>query len=231
MTLRERETRLFERWKEERNDTSFLPDGVPDEAVWNEQKVKITFVLKEANWRDGNADLREFLRNGGDWKTWNNVARWAQALLAGGAYPRHVSPADRSCWLSRISFLNLKKAGGGRRASSRELREYAVRDAAFLREQLSLYAPDLVVCCGWGIVAGILYQDVLPKESVSAWKKTANGFDFFCAQIAGKNTPVVSFYHPQRVASHEVFSGWYEDMKKIGDELLGRRDIITETKG
>lgn len=221
--LKEQERQLFQRWKAEQSYSSFISDGIFDESLWAQQPVKVTFVMKEANWENGNADLCQWLleeHKGSYWKTWNNIARWSQALLAGGEYPRRVSKADKTDWLSRVSFLNLKKVGGGRRTDNSVLREFAARDASYIREQLSLYAPDILICCGWWVVADILYQDVLPKDALGPWQKTSGGFDYFRGQLGGKEIPVVSFYHPQRIASHAVFEEWYEHMKKIGSELL-----------
>ena len=59
--LKEKERELFLRWKLERGYQHFISDGILDEAEWNKQKYKILFVLKEANWENGNADLCEFL--------------------------------------------------------------------------------------------------------------------------------------------------------------------------
>lgn len=227
--LKEREQQLFQRWKEERGYTSFLSDGVFDESLWKQQPVKVTFVLKEANWENGNADLCQWLleeHKGSYWKTWNNIARWTQALLAGGEYPHRVSKADKTYWLSRVSFLNLKKVGGGRQADNQILREFAARDAAYIREQLSLYAPDILICCGWRVVADILYQDVFPKDTLGPWQKTGGGFDYFRARLGEKEIPVVSFYHPQRITSHAVFEEWYDHMREIGGELLPGKSIL-----
>ena len=101
----------------------------------------------------------------------------------------------------------------------------AGKDASYIREQLSLYAPDIIICCGWWVVADILYQDVLPKDALGPWRKTGGGFDYFRARLGGKEIPVVSFYHPQRIASHAVFEGWYDHMREIGGELLPGKSI------
>lgn len=229
--LKEKERQLFQYWKATQGYSSFISDGVFDEALWEQQSVKVTFVLKEANWENGNIDLCRWLleeHKGSYWKTWNNIARWAKALLDGGEYPRQVSKADKTDWLSRVSFLNLKKAGGGRRADGKVLREYAVRDASYIREQLSLYAPDIIICCGWWIVADILYQNILPKDTLTPWEKTSHGFDYFRTRLGDKEIPVVSFYHPQRIASHAVFEEWYNCMREIGRELLPGKTIYKE---
>lgn len=70
--MKEKEQQLFNEWRCEREYSSFIADGV-------QQPLKITFVLKEANWINGNVDLREFLLSdpkGSYWKTWNKIARW-----------------------------------------------------------------------------------------------------------------------------------------------------------
>lgn len=226
--LKEKERQLFEWWQKEQGYTSFIRDGIFDESLWEEQPVKVTFILKEANWENGTIDLCQWLleeNKGSYWKTWNNIARWSKALLDGGEYPRCVSEADKSYWLSRVSFINLKKVGGGRQANNALLREFAGQDARFIREQLSLYAPDIIICCGRWIVADILRQNVLLRQPLSGWQKTRGGSDFFYVQLNEKETPVpvVSFYHPQRIANHAVFEDWYESMRETGKELLSKK--------
>lgn len=226
--IKEKERLLLERWRQARNYTSFISDGVFDESLWEKQPVKITFIMKEANWEYGPVDLCQWLleeHKGHYWKTWNNVARWSKALLEGGEYPRHLSKSDKSVWLSRVSFINLKKEGGGPHADNRLLRKFAAEDAPFIWEQLSLYLPDIIICCGWWIVADILYQNVLPRDAITEWQKTNAGFDYFVVQLDGKKIPVVSFHHPQRIASHDVFKSWYDDMRRIGVELLPEKYI------
>ena len=228
--LKEKERQLFQRWKAKQGYTAFISDGIFDEFLWREQSIKITFVLKEANWENGNIDLCQWLleeHKGSYWKTWNNIARWTQALMIGGDYPYHVSKADKTYWLSRVSFLNLKKIGGTHQTNNNILREFAAKDAQYIWEQLSLYTPDIIVCCGWWIVADILYRNVLPKERVGPWKKTDNGFDFFDIQFEDRatSTPVISFYHPQRIASHKTFEEWYDAMRNISNILLTQRSI------
>lgn len=136
--IKEQEKRLFERWRTERGYPSFIADGVFDEKTWTAEPLKLTFVLKEAHWRNGNVDLCEWVLDNTPWKTWNNIARWTKGMLEGGDYPAYLSMEERNRLLSRVSFLNLKKTGGGSRTDSRELRTYAHADAPYIREQLLL---------------------------------------------------------------------------------------------
>ena len=228
MSIKEKERELFKHWKERRGYDSFVADGIFDENVWNQQEIKITFVLKEANWKNHTVDLCEWIMSEPKstyWKTWNNIARWTKALLEKGEYPKYISKADKTFWLSKVSFINLKKVGGSSRANDEIIRSYVKNDKGFLLDQLLLYKPDIIICCGRGTGknADLLYEEILPKNALSEWKQTKNGFNYFCCKFdeKDKSTPVVSFYHPQRIAGHELFQDWYEKMVQIGEQLIG----------
>lgn len=225
MDIRARENELFERWKQERDYPYFIRDGVFNPSVWKNEKIKITFVLKEANWENEDADLRDWIMSEVSstyWKTWNNIARWTKAIIEGGPYPHDISRADKTYWLSKISFLNLKKVGGDARAENDTIREYAIRDASYISEQLSLYQPDIIICCGRGDGknADLLYEEIL--TTTSPWQEPIDGFNYFYTTFDGKSirTPVISFFHPQRIASHSTYQAWYENIRKIGRLLL-----------
>ena len=57
--IKETEKRLFKRWQQDKGYSSFMADGVFDENGWLAQDLKILYVLKEANWENGNEDLCE----------------------------------------------------------------------------------------------------------------------------------------------------------------------------
>lgn len=221
------ENQLFSRWKDQRNYEYFVKDGVFNPQIWKKQKIKITFVLKEANWMNENVDMKEWILSESSatyWKTWNNVSRWTKGILEGGEYPVHVSKKDKTDWLSRISFINLKKVGGNSKANNKEIRQYAIRDAKYLLEQLTIYCPDIIICCGRGTGknADLLYEEILDKNTLSQWQIPINGFNYFYTHFPGKEnrTPVISFYHPQRIASHATFEKWYEDICFIAEKLM-----------
>lgn len=224
--LKEKELELFSRWKAERGYKEFISDGILDETEWSKQEYKILFVLKEANWENGNVDLCEFLLSECSpsyWKTWNNVARWTKALLVQGEYPRYLSKSDKSYWLRKVAAINLKKVGGNAVAEDKIIREYAEKDKAYLKEQIELYSPDIIVCCGRGTGknADILHDIVFDVSQVSEWKEpiTKEKYNYFIAIINDKQVPVVSFYHPQMRGDHDKFMKRYEEMIEIGKIL------------
>ena len=228
MSIKEKERNLFSIWKEEQGYEYFIYDGVFDAEELNRQTHRILFVLKEANWENANADLCEFLlseSSSGYWKTWNNIARWSKAILEGGNYPKYISKSDKTYWLKKVIAMNLKKVGGDDTAEDEVIYSYAHRDRKFLKKQIELYAPDIIICCGRGTGknADILHDVVFEKDEVSEWQEPILQYNYFLAKINDKeNVPVVSFYHPQMRGSHQLFERRFEEMKYIASELKAR---------
>lgn len=225
MKIKERERLLFEEWREKQGYPCFMSDGVFDEEEWNKQTYKILFVLKEANWENGNVDLCEYLLSepkSSYWKTWNNIARWTKAILEGGEYLHSVSKADKSYWLRKIAAINLKKVGGGSVAENDKIYSYAESDREFIKRQIELYTPDIIICCGRGNGknADILHDVIFSENEVSEWQEPISQYNYFYVTINGKrDIPVVSFYHPQMRGNHELFKKRYEEMKLLAQKL------------
>jgi len=241
MTIKEREEELFQRWRTERGYDRFIKDGVFNEETWERQTVKLTFILKDPNWPGGDGDIRENLEkypNRNHWRTWNNIARWTRALLDGGAFPGFITREERLEQLRRISFLNLKKVGGGSHTRHNELQACAYKDAPFIRKQLLLYLPDMIICCGdcgkYGSAASILERDVLLRPDLREpdlpdgclrsqdWEWDG-GTSWFYTRFPGKErlTPVVCFRHPSKRGSrYEDWQKWYEQLLEVRALLL-----------
>ena len=191
ISIKQQEYLLFEQWKKQQEYSYFISDGVFDEDEWNRQDYKILFVLKEANWENGNADLCKYLLSepkSSYWKTWNNIARWTKAILIGGEYPERVTKKDR----------------------------------VFIKRQIELYKPDIIICCGRGKGknADILHDVIFSAGEVSEWKKPVLQYNYFYIKMKEKGkVPVVSFYHPQMIGSHSLFAKRYEEMKVLAHNL------------
>lgn len=224
--IKEKEKQLFDTWKNDRTYTSFMADGLFDEHEWEKQSIKILYVLKEANWENGNTDLCKYLlseKSPTYWKTWNNIVRWTQAIRTGGAYQWTVTKGDKTNCLKTIAALNIKKVGGGAHANSEEIRQYGKSDAPYINCQIELYQPDIIICCGRGNGknADILHEYVFPK--VSPWQPPIEGYNYFlCTLSTGKQIPVVSFRHPQIRGGHNAFRKYYYDMIAVAKELQKR---------
>lgn len=229
LMIKETEKKLFKRWQQARGYSSFMADGVFDESSWLAQDLRILYVLKEANWENGNEDLCEYLlseRSSTYWRTWNNIVRWTQAIRIGGEYKRNISKADKTECLRTIAALNIKKVGGDAQADDEEIRNYGINDADFLNEQIELYQPDLIICCGRGTGknADILHDYVL--SHVSGWQRPIGKYNYFlCTLSSGKELPVVSFRHPQIRGGHTAFGKCFFDMIEIAQELRTRKHL------
>ena len=223
-------TLLDEWYSARKNYAPFIDDGVFDPETFNAQKTKILFVLKEADW-NGVPGQRENLcsillnKDGGSWKTWNNIARWSKAILDNENYPENLSCEERHNTLRRIAAINLKKQAGGAYANGKSLIDFATNDADFLKRQIDEIAPDIIIGCGYSRPksnAKILYENVLFATDKPEWKSfsiTQENIWYF----EYHNIPVVSFYHsncmkgPNGIRGHELFKLRFLQMKEIAD--------------
>ncbi len=163
--------------------------------------MKLVFVLKEVNDLGGGGwDLREFLRDGGCGQTWNTVTRWVEGIEQ---LPRiirwdELSTVDnnrRKRVLRKVAAVNLKKAPGAGVSDYDQLREATQRDRQFISAQLSLYAPDYVICCGTLVADLMLGAEpfaVYPLND-DDWKTTRQGVWYRILN----GTPHIAYHHPQ----------------------------------
>lgn len=226
MTIKSQEQQLFEKWRKEQNYPYFLKDGIFCEEEWNKQSIKILYVLKEANWENGDTDLCEYLLSEVSstyWRTWNNIVRWTQAIRTGGDYPRNITKADKTKCLKTIAALNIKKVGGDAQADDEEIRRYGESDAKYIRCQIELYQPDIIICCGRGNGknADILYNYVFSEKT--PWQEPITDHNYFlCSLTSGKTIPVISFRHPQIRGGHKVWENCYDVMLEVASELKNK---------
>ena len=130
----------------------FYADGVVDYERWSAlpDGKHIVVLLKETNGLHGS--LVEFLYHGGSktyYRTWNNVARWANMIL-NGTYWEFVPKSLLDDMVRNIAVVNLKKCPGGAIASSKAVRQAARQDADRLKRQIQLYEPGIILTGGWG---------------------------------------------------------------------------------
>ena len=152
-------TDLFSRWRASSTDFQdhFVEDGIIDLAKWVQADTQILFILRETNgYRRSMAALIHKActthPSSGLWDrpTFHNVGRWAYGLLhATGAILPSFDAAhkNRKTALLACAFINLKKTTGGARATN-AVEHATARDAIFLREQIELINPQVVVCGG-----------------------------------------------------------------------------------
>lgn len=210
MTINERENNLFARWADHR--PGLVRDGVVSESAYLGSPSKIVFVLKDVNDQSGGGwDLREFIAAGARSPTWDNITRWLKGIrnlnqdLSWGQLSQ-IGAKDRVEMLQSICAVNLKKSPGGHTNNAQQLADIAAQDRNLLKEQFSLYDPDLIICCGTG---GEL-DNVLGEGE---WRTTSRGVSF---REIGPKKFAIGYAHPEaRVGSPLLYYGLIDAVREI----------------
>jgi len=201
MTIREQEEMLFAEWKEKR--PGFVDDGVIDESEYLKSCPKIVFILKEVNggwaW-----NLKGYVREGGKAQTWNNIARWIYGIrrlyqnkrLEDDVWSKvdWVSAEFRKEQLKTICTMNLKKTPGGSATNHKELLTFAKEDLPFIKRQLNIYMPDIIINCS---------RAPLDPEITEAFT-------------------VVEFYHPQARGKRFKKKDMFDALMAAVKETIGQ---------
>lgn len=203
------------RWQEEHPDYPwFNEDGIVDPERWHTlpDGKRILLLLKETN--DLHGSLTEFLRQGGSatyGRTWNNVARWAAVILY-GEYWDNVPREKLNDIVRNLTIVNLKKYAGGASAKPHEIATEAAKDTDLLRKQITLYAPDIILTGGWGLVSNFLHDTIYQDAAV--WHKPDTDtvlWYYKTDQITPQHkTLVISMPHPNRAAKR-----WTMELEKV----------------
>lgn len=215
------------RWKTQHSEYRFFnADGIVDYARWSKipEGKRILVVLKETNGLEG--DLTTFLRRGGSntyYRTWNNVARWVCMLLY-QTYLEHVPKTVLDDMVKNIAAVNLKKYPGGARANNQQVKNEARKDIDLLRKQITLYSPDIILTCGWGLISDFLHDEVF--QDTAPWYDPGNRADkendpnlwyFRTDKVRSeKPTLLISMPHPNRAAKK-----WTYELQKVYKKFRG----------
>lgn len=219
MSLREKEDTLFARWRLER--PGLITDGVVDEIAYLSSSRRILFVLKEVNSAETQAwDLRGFLHGGGRAASWDTITRWVEgirALPADLAWQVVSQPkltaeqriSRRIDALRSIAAINLKKSPGTHTADMKRLYNEAWKDRSFIQEQVHLYQPDLIICCG----VGDLFRELALFDKQSTKRQTSRGVSYYSLD---SNRYVIDYLHPEaRCAGNLLYYGLIDAVREL----------------
>ncbi len=223
MTLKDKEDDLFEEWSKSKSCYSkqFAKDGVADEKYYNKAKYKILFLAKETNNTNHTWDTREYLNEGMFYRstgkpisrTFNNIYRWANLFLNTldnineyKKVPKKKSPRQKI--FASIAMMNLKKTTGKAVTVNDELSIFINNNKEFIKKQILLYEPQIIICCGKGVYNG--YKKVM----LDCQDENKENGKFRTSLYVNNNieTIVIDFYHPQ---SRIKIKEQYEILQKI----------------
>lgn len=158
---------LFEEWKALIFSTSdhFVEDGVISNEHWVLAGKRVLFILKETNDYQGN--IANLIRAAAtsrpqsklwDRPTFHNLGRWAYGLLNTEASYKEADAAKKQALLP-CAFINIKKTSGGRVATT-AVEANARMYATFLRRQIAIISPDIII---FGGTYKMIKDHVLPE--------------------------------------------------------------------
>ena len=200
-TMRAEMESLFQEWEaahKRKGYKRFIRDGIVSPEVWYGQPTpKICYLLKEAYSKDKGYDLAKKLKNDNPWQMWKKVAVWTEAIFQafgdGKEYDQKRIQANIRQNINRIAVINVKKSNGQSNSDYQELKKYAKEDRAFLRRELDIINPDIIVC---GYTSHCL-RVILGDD----WKNNKTDMTLF-GEWNGKM--VIDYYHPASKYPHRV---------------------------
>ena len=226
MSTKEKEDALFTRWKQyvqQSSDSFFVTDGIVNEDTWNQAPLKVMYFLKEVNGADTEWDERDYLLNYNSKEeyrkthspTINTLLRWQYGITCGKEHNwQSVEKAmqDENLQLdllSQIALVNIKKTAGGGTVNWNNFDKYIKipKNINFLREQLALYSPDVIICgkTAW-------YMSILKGWKDFDWKETQRGIRY----IKENETVYIDFVHPEvRAPKNIIYYALIDTFKEL----------------
>jgi hypothetical protein len=118
--------------------------------------------------------------------------------------------------LGSIAVMNLKESPGGHTTVVSSFWDSVTEDASFLREQMSLYCADFVICCG--SVVSEAFDTFMKPASASEWMVAKRGVEFL-EYADGKY--VIAYSHPEARVSECLLHYGLEDAIREISEAAG----------
>ena len=161
MNTQEKLFELFKDWQKECEKTDkygayFAPDGIIHDAREYEKMPKrVLFLVKEPNDHPGSIfdwgwDKKELYQS----CFLKNLAYWLYGLLhaeKGKTIPFDELKLDEAVEFATktpFAFVEAKKHYGGSVCDEEMLREYIVRYEDFLKKEIEILHPDIIIACG-----------------------------------------------------------------------------------
>lgn len=152
---------LFEQWENKQckqNDvnadkieaSSFLPDGIIDEAGFENARPKLLFIAKESNMKGKSSQKGDFwLKRVYEKEELPRLFGTRIIAMANAALHNNFESYDKNAdILESVAFMNINKRGGALRSSDKDLKKYAKSYCDEIKSEIEIISPDIIVCCG-----------------------------------------------------------------------------------
>ncbi len=209
---------LFQRWRTEMEKdgvSGFSEDGLMyrnghEDQLWNDSPRKIAFLLKENNNNDGedvrawSGSINGHSPNG---LFFNRIAAWLYGItyLKDTCYPSIADAFNSSNQMKALqelpyAYVNVKKKSGGPVAYESQITDFAQRYAKYIREELDILDPNIIVCGGntvFKIAKELIYPELNFIEK-SSWTH----------QDQKKQITIINSFHPTAHKPNEHMYDW-----------------------
>lgn len=226
MFIKDRENSVFSEWKElVKKDSSafFVADGIVSEEGWKRAPVRVLYLLKEVNGADAEWDERDYLANYNDKDAYIKTHSPTIDMLIKWQFG--IADAGKSSWsevekqlqnkelqsilLKQICLVNIKKTAGGGVVDWDQFDAYFSNTCnhEFLRQQLFLYNPQIVICGG---TAWHLCQ--IKGWNYNNWQQTTRGIRYY----KEANVTYIEFCHPNnRGPKNMIYYALIDALKEL----------------
>ena len=156
----------------------FLPDGIIAADQYQAAKQKVLFIAKEANWFQADAEVSPdepvetmfWHREVAFGKVDKTQFSYRLAMLANAIMSGNFTSIDKSHEvLQSVSVVNLNKRGGYSYCVWDTLNSYVKAYQDFIRRQIEMIQPDLIVCCGYDVKWLLTEYALAPNCSNIVW--------------------------------------------------------------
>jgi hypothetical protein len=199
--------KLLNKWKQldHHKNKGFVSDGIVDFDEWEKADQKILVVLKEAygdkkQWKLTDLigdDDREKIKNYPHYKM---LSKWLYVLhnTTHDKLPESIEDIDpdlADSYLLSCAVINIKKSSGKSTSNNNEIYDYAVQDKDFLKKQIDLINPQIVLC---GYTASSLLSGVYDLDDYNQYY-----FSDYCISFEGRT--FIDFWHPSMKNGREEY--------------------------
>ncbi|MBR4864752.1 MAG: hypothetical protein IKU07_09265 [Oscillospiraceae bacterium] len=226
MSVKDREDKIFTQWRNlVKKDSSafFVTDGIVNEDAWKKASIRVLYLLKEVNGADDEWDERDYLANYNNKDSYikthsptiDVLIKWQFGIVDAGQSSWNEVEKEilnkelQSDLLKQICLVNIKKTAGGGIVNWEQFDAYFANTCNhdFLRQQLCLYNPQVVICGG---TAWHLCQ--IKGWEYSNWKQTSRGIRYF----VNANTTYIDFCHPNnRGPKNMIYYALMDALKEL----------------
>lgn len=219
---------LMEQWKsthKNRGWKNFISDGAVDPTIYGKSSPRLCFFLKEAYTKGIDTDwsLTEWLASGAMTRMWGIVAEWTYGIR--NTTPEYIphkpqlNRSEKAELLRTVSIVNVKKSNGNVNSDYVDLLHYTMADRTFLKRELDILSPTVIVCGNNSSLLRLLYGAELQEDGqVSAEGDIPYKFMRENGYAVVGNQIILDYYHPANqypsILNYYTVCGLYQQALK-----------------